>query len=174
MPVDLLEQRRREGKLYVWPGVRAADGGRTMYMFDGPRIEIQREVTTADSQQHTSERSVGTEVLCNYAGEGKWWPGVIAKVYEDGRTDIHYDDGGREKGVAAEMVRGRGWREAPNEKDLAAAAEAQYHIEAKGLHAVFYSFLRRKLALFSLGGVYLPPKKYVPPLNWPKLRFTFC
>jgi hypothetical protein len=43
----------------------------------------------------------------NYKGKGKYYPGKISRCRVDGTYDINYDDGERESGVEAEMIRSR-------------------------------------------------------------------
>ena len=49
--------------------------------------------------------SVGTIVEGNYKGKGRWFPGTIKNVSQDGKFDILYDDGETETDVVAENVR---------------------------------------------------------------------
>ena len=49
----------------------------------------------------------GTKVEGNYRGQGKWYPGKISAVNENGTYDIAYDDGENESGLDKELVRVR-------------------------------------------------------------------
>ena len=49
--------------------------------------------------------AVGTRVECKYKGKGKYYPGVIVKVHEDGTFDIDEDDGEKEYKVRKDLVR---------------------------------------------------------------------
>jgi hypothetical protein len=56
----------------------------------------------------------------NYQGRNVWFPGKIAKVRKDGKYDILYDDGEKEKAVSLMFIRGR-MEPSPNihiEKDM--------------------------------------------------------
>jgi hypothetical protein len=47
------------------------------------------------------------KVEANYKGKGKYYPGKIFRCRLNGTYDINYDDGDRESGVEAEMIRSR-------------------------------------------------------------------
>ena len=47
------------------------------------------------------------KVEANYKGKGKYYPGKISRCRLNGTYDINYDDGERESGVEAEMIRSR-------------------------------------------------------------------
>jgi DUF971 family protein len=56
---------------------------------------------------HTGAPSLrqGAKVEGNYRGKGRWYPARVRQVNDDGSMDIDYDDGERERGVDASMVR---------------------------------------------------------------------
>jgi PUB domain/Agenet domain len=47
----------------------------------------------------------GDKIEARYKGRERWFAGTIRRVNRDGSYDINYDDGERELGVAAELVR---------------------------------------------------------------------
>eukprot|EP00953_Heterococcus_sp_UTEX-ZZ885_P003408 2370-Heterococcus_DN1.PRE.4 len=47
----------------------------------------------------------GDKIEARYKGRERWYAGTINRVNRDGSYDINYDDGERELGVAAELVR---------------------------------------------------------------------
>ena len=51
--------------------------------------------------------SEGDAVEVNYRGKGKWFPGRIYDVKEDGSFDIEFDDGDSEKSVPIERIRSK-------------------------------------------------------------------
>jgi len=54
-----------------------------------------------------SESSIGAgdRVEARYGGKMKWYKGRVTRANRDGTFDIDYDDGDRERGVAASLVR---------------------------------------------------------------------
>jgi len=50
---------------------------------------------------------LGDSIEAQYRGkpDGKWYPGKISKVHEDGRYDVNYDDGDRDQRLAIASVR---------------------------------------------------------------------
>jgi hypothetical protein len=49
--------------------------------------------------------NVGDKVEANFAGRGRYFPGKIFKVRDDGTYDVDYDDGETEKRVQAQWIR---------------------------------------------------------------------
>ncbi len=47
----------------------------------------------------------GCKIEANYRGLGKWYPGKIKLIRDDGTFDIDYDDGETESKVTKELVR---------------------------------------------------------------------
>src|SRR5690606_40647994 len=47
----------------------------------------------------------GTKVEARYRGRARYYPGVIARARADGTYDIDYDDGEKETGVRADLIR---------------------------------------------------------------------
>ncbi|CAM9744900.1 unnamed protein product, partial [Scytosiphon promiscuus] len=47
----------------------------------------------------------GDSVEANYRGRGRYYPGRISRVHRDGTYDIAYDDGEKERGITADLVR---------------------------------------------------------------------
>ncbi|KAG3230104.1 hypothetical protein PI124_g24797, partial [Phytophthora idaei] len=50
----------------------------------------------------------GDKVEAQYKGKSKFYPGVISRCRLNGTYDIDYDDGEKETGVAAELIRSLG------------------------------------------------------------------
>ena len=51
----------------------------------------------------------GDKIEADYRGRGRWYPGRIKRDNYDGTYDIDYDDGEKEMGVRAEMIRSVGF-----------------------------------------------------------------
>ena len=47
----------------------------------------------------------GDKVEANYRGKGVYYPGKISRNHQDGTVDVDYDDGEKETGVKANLVR---------------------------------------------------------------------
>eukprot|EP00968_Pinguiococcus_pyrenoidosus_P025164 scaffold5565_cov134-Pinguiococcus_pyrenoidosus.AAC.1 len=71
--------------------------------------EIDGEDPSRDMRDRRSpERSrtrEGDKVEARYRGRSRWYKGCIARVNRDGTFDIDYDDGEKERGVEARMIR---------------------------------------------------------------------
>jgi hypothetical protein len=53
----------------------------------------------------SADLNEGTKVEANYRGEGRWLPGVVARIRLDGSYEVHYDNGDREAQVPLERLR---------------------------------------------------------------------
>ena len=47
----------------------------------------------------------GMKVSARYRGKSRYYPGIISRDNRDGTYDINYDDGDREMGVRAELIK---------------------------------------------------------------------
>ena len=50
----------------------------------------------------------GAKIECNYQSSGKWYPGTIMGIRDDGKFDILYDDGDGESEVTTDRIKPRG------------------------------------------------------------------
>jgi len=50
----------------------------------------------------------GEKVEANYRGHGKWYPGTVVAIHEDGSVNIDYDDGEKEARVPVSCIRAVG------------------------------------------------------------------
>ena len=80
--------------------VGGVSGGRYTINYD----DGDRETVSANAVRPYNW-AAGTRVDCNWKGEGKWYPGVIASA-NGKRLSINYDDGDRENTQTA-MCRSR-------------------------------------------------------------------
>jgi len=115
----LLSGTRIEGNyrgLGTWyPGVVAAvheDGSADLDYDDGEKelrvaaALVRPEPVAAPTAAASGAALVaGTLVEGNYRGLGRWYPGRIASVNADGSADLDYDDGEKETGLAASLIR---------------------------------------------------------------------
>jgi hypothetical protein len=51
--------------------------------------------------------SVDDTVLANWTGEGQWYPGIVARLCNDGLYEIAYDDGDLETNVSEHNIKKR-------------------------------------------------------------------
>ncbi|RHY84882.1 hypothetical protein DYB35_014060, partial [Aphanomyces astaci] len=63
--------------------------------------------TSDDDNKRTRKFKEGEKVEAQYKGKSKFYPGVIARARLNGTYDIDYDDGEKETGVAADMIRAK-------------------------------------------------------------------
>ncbi|TYZ67842.1 hypothetical protein PybrP1_002933, partial [[Pythium] brassicae (nom. inval.)] len=61
--------------------------------------------TSEDEQKPARKLKEGDKVEAQYKGKSKFYPGVISRCRLNGTYDIDYDDGEKETGVAAELIR---------------------------------------------------------------------
>jgi cytidine deaminase len=77
----------------------------------GVAAELVRLIGSTSSSKKAADSSVvaqlreGDKVEARYKGRARYFPGVVKRVNRDGSYDINYDDGERELGVDAELVR---------------------------------------------------------------------
>ena len=88
------------------------------------------EPATAASDDQ-SQFAVLQKVEANYAGEGKWYPGSIAKVNTNGTYKIGYDDGDSEDNVPADHIRARGQEAAPVNSSAIADGQPSFTVLQK-------------------------------------------
>ncbi|GLD98134.1 hypothetical protein PINS_up006831 [Pythium insidiosum] len=72
--------------------------------------------TSEDDQKRKTKFKEGDKVEAQYKGKSKFYPGVISRCRLNGTYDIDYDDGEKETGVAAELIRLRGGSSSPSKK----------------------------------------------------------
>ncbi|ETW10135.1 hypothetical protein H310_00507 [Aphanomyces invadans] len=63
--------------------------------------------TSDDDNKKTKKFKEGEKVEAQYKGKSKFYPGVIARCRLNGTYDIDYDDGEKEKEVAADLIRSK-------------------------------------------------------------------
>ncbi|KAH9160737.1 hypothetical protein LEN26_001726, partial [Aphanomyces euteiches] len=63
--------------------------------------------TSQDENTKCKKFKEGEKVEAQYKGKSKFYPGVISRCRLNGTYDIDYDDGEKEKEVAAELIRSR-------------------------------------------------------------------
>eukprot|EP00953_Heterococcus_sp_UTEX-ZZ885_P010886 6325-Heterococcus_DN1.PRE.2 len=69
-------------------------------------IKFDSKSTTSTSNTKTATAILeGDAIEARYRGRERWYAGVVRRVNRDGTYDINYNDGEREVGVAAELVR---------------------------------------------------------------------
>ncbi|GMF49107.1 unnamed protein product [Phytophthora fragariaefolia] len=61
--------------------------------------------TTMAKRRRAKKFREGDKVEAQYKGKSKFYPGVISRCRLNGTYDIDYDDGEKETGVAAELIR---------------------------------------------------------------------
>eukprot|EP00605_Chrysophyceae_sp_TOSAG23-4_P002649 GSChrysophyteH1.ASY1.ANO1.2925.1 assembled CDS len=66
-----------------------------------------KEAASSPARNAAPELREGDKVEGNYRGRGRWYPGKISRVRLNGSVDIDYDDGEKETGVAADLVRAK-------------------------------------------------------------------
>ncbi|ETL25552.1 hypothetical protein, variant, partial [Phytophthora nicotianae] len=65
-----------------------------------------KKTSTTNTRAHTTPPfKVGQPIEAQYKGKSKFYPGVISRCRLNGTHDIDYDDGEKETGVAAELIR---------------------------------------------------------------------
>jgi hypothetical protein len=80
------------------------DDGEREYRTDGRRIRLKNNGGDFPVSRGAI-LDVGDYVECNYRGRGKWFPGRIKRVRQNGSYDINYDDGESESAVPFDHVR---------------------------------------------------------------------
>ncbi|RHY68051.1 hypothetical protein DYB38_001936, partial [Aphanomyces astaci] len=116
-----------KGKTKYFPGVIARARLNGTYDIDYDDGEKEKEVaaklirsrekssspkkkandTSDDDNKRTRKFKEGEKVEAQYKGKSKFYPGVIARARLNGTYDIDYDDGEKETGVAADMIRAK-------------------------------------------------------------------
>uniref|UniRef100_K3WN12 Tudor domain-containing protein n=1 Tax=Globisporangium ultimum (strain ATCC 200006 / CBS 805.95 / DAOM BR144) TaxID=431595 RepID=K3WN12_GLOUD len=64
--------------------------------------------TSEDERRPVKKFKEGDKIEAQYKGKSKFYPGVISRCRLNGTYDIDYDDGEKETGVAAELIRAKG------------------------------------------------------------------
>ena len=110
-------QVRYQGKSTYYPGriSRARLNGTYDIDYDdgdeesGVDKELIKPLDPAEAErlQAEAERGFreGDKVEVRYRGKSKYYPGLIARVHGDGTYDIAYDDGEKETGVRADLIK---------------------------------------------------------------------
>ncbi|KAF0711675.1 hypothetical protein AaE_012196, partial [Aphanomyces astaci] len=62
---------------------------------------------TTEDEKKSKKFKEGEKVEAQYKGKAKFYPGVISRARLNGTYDIDYDDGEKETGVAAELIRSK-------------------------------------------------------------------
>ncbi|CAK4675859.1 unnamed protein product, partial [Aphanomyces euteiches] len=62
---------------------------------------------TSEDEVKAKKFKEGEKVEAQYKGKSKFYPGVIGRCRLNGTYDIDYDDGEKETGVAADLIRSR-------------------------------------------------------------------
>jgi hypothetical protein len=75
-------------------------------------VNLRILVTDPSKAEQSIKFSIGTKVEANYRGKGRYYPGRIARVREDGTYDVDYDDGECEGRVKAGLIKTVGDSEA--------------------------------------------------------------
>ena len=93
---------------------------------DGVAEELIRAVEEAapapaaaadDAPAASGGFEAGAQILARYKGKKKWYKGTVMKRNDDGTYEIMYDDGDKESGVSADLVK------APEEADKGAKTQ---------------------------------------------------
>ena len=121
---DPVEARYR-GKSKYYPGKISRDRGDGTFDIDYDDGESESRVASALIQarggaekpkeepsngaaiadEALSRLRVGTKIEARYRGKSKFYPGVVARDNGDDTYDVDYDDGEKEKGVAAALIK---------------------------------------------------------------------
>ncbi|CAK4665469.1 unnamed protein product [Aphanomyces euteiches] len=115
-----------KGKSKYYPGVIARVRSNGTYDIDYDDGEKEKEVeaklirsqeksspkkkssdVSEDDNKKSKKFKEGEKVEAQYKGKSKFYPGVISRCRLNGTYDIDYDDGEKEKEVAAELIRSR-------------------------------------------------------------------
>ncbi|CAN0200822.1 unnamed protein product, partial [Discosporangium mesarthrocarpum] len=91
------------------------DDGEKEYMVDpgliqpiGPPVRSPHRSSGVDNDNNstrTKPLEEGMKVEARYKGRGRYYPGRIARIHQDGTCDIDYDDGEREGGVDPALIK---------------------------------------------------------------------
>ena len=84
------------------------------------------DFTNATDCEYYPPFSEGDKVEVRYRGRSRYYPGRIRRVHGDGTYDIDYDDGERERGVRAELIRSLGERVGTTRLSEGNRVEARY------------------------------------------------
>ncbi len=66
----------------------------------------KRETSTFEPNANTTYTE-GDTIEARYKGRSRFYPGVIARVHNNGACDIDYDDGEKERMVKEDLIRKR-------------------------------------------------------------------
>lgn len=96
-----LVKERRDGTVDV-----ACDNGEKESAVSLDRIRpLQQARHQEQPQQVQQVMRIGDRVVANYQGQGRYYPGVVKKVWRENRFfDILYDDGDEERKIPAEFI----------------------------------------------------------------------
>ena len=61
--------------------------------------------SSSPSRSSSDRIEEGSKVEANYRGRGRYYPGRVSRVRLNGTMDIDYDDGEKERGVQAELIK---------------------------------------------------------------------
>ncbi|EQC37756.1 hypothetical protein SDRG_04783 [Saprolegnia diclina VS20] len=68
----------------------------------------KKKSNDSDDDRKPKKFKEGDKIEAQYKGKSKFYPGVISRARLNGTYDIDYDDGEKETGVAAELIRAKG------------------------------------------------------------------
>ncbi|OQS06443.1 hypothetical protein THRCLA_20376 [Thraustotheca clavata] len=120
-----------QGKMKFYPGKISRVRANGTYDIDYDDGEKEKEVQprfirsrayaspkkvsgSDDERKPTKKFKEGDKVEAQYKGKSKLYPGVISRARVNGTYDIDYDDGEKETGVAAELIKLRATPAAPS------------------------------------------------------------
>ncbi|KAJ0399206.1 hypothetical protein P43SY_001872 [Pythium insidiosum] len=89
----------------------------------GSSSPSKKAADSDDDRKAPRKFKEGDKVEAQYKGKSKFYPGVISRCRLNGTYDIDYDDGEKETGVAAELIRLRGGSSSPSKKKLEETSE---------------------------------------------------
>jgi Agenet domain len=150
---DKIEARYRGRERWFAGTVKRAnrDGTYDINYDDGERelsvaTELVRLIGSTSSSSRAAAAAVvfreGDKIEARYKGRERYFPGVVRRVNRDDTYDINYDDGERELGVAANLIRLTG---SSSSKAVALVYREGDKIEAryKGRERWFAGVIRR-------------------------------
>lgn len=128
---------RGKGKFYLGTIKALNDDGTYVINYDDGEIEknVKSDLirVSAVSQSPTESLREGMKVEANYRGRGKFYPGKVKKVNDDGSYEIDYDDGECENNVSQSNLRvlGSSPRVSGGKFNKGAKIEANYRGQGK-------------------------------------------
>ena len=96
---------RGKGRWYGGTISRVSEEGKYDIAFDDGEVDYGINEELIRTPKEFPKFQVGTKVDANYRGKGRWFPGVIGSIAQDGSYTITYDDGEEESGVKGTFIR---------------------------------------------------------------------